>query len=121
MVVWYCVQARQRAAEKWKDEDETTRELLLCAVSTMLKVECCDSATHTMDEIDLAGFWMYKSLAGLDCTLPGFVLHNLINIFFTQCTPNKGYKPVTLYVGLNEGLYIFTSLPVSDPVRRISG
>lgn len=71
MVVWYCVQARQRAAEKWKDEDETTRELLLCAVSTMLKVECCASATHTMDEIDLAGFWMYKSLAGLDCTLPG--------------------------------------------------
>ncbi|XP_070772619.1 peroxisomal N(1)-acetyl-spermine/spermidine oxidase-like [Enoplosus armatus] len=64
-------EARHRAAERWKDKDKTTRELLLCAVSTMLKAECCASATHTMDEIDLAGFNMYKSLAGLDCTFPG--------------------------------------------------
>ncbi|GAA6213838.1 peroxisomal N(1)-acetyl-spermine/spermidine oxidase-like isoform X1 [Lates japonicus] len=75
-------EARQRAAERWKDKDETTRELLQCAISTMLKVECCANATHTMDEIDLAGFCMYKSLAGLDCTFPsGFegLIENLMS------------------------------------------
>uniref|UniRef100_A0A3B4YAR9 Polyamine oxidase n=1 Tax=Seriola lalandi dorsalis TaxID=1841481 RepID=A0A3B4YAR9_SERLL len=63
-------EARQRAAERWRDKEEATRELLLCAISTMLKVECCSSATHSMDEIDLGGFCMYKSLSGLDCTFP---------------------------------------------------
>lgn len=64
-------EARRRAAESWKDKDETTRRLLLCAISATLKGECCSSATHTMDDIDLVGFCMYKSLSGLDCTLPG--------------------------------------------------
>ncbi|XP_018539713.1 peroxisomal N(1)-acetyl-spermine/spermidine oxidase isoform X2 [Lates calcarifer] len=75
-------EARQRAAERWKDKDETTRQLLQCAISTMLKVECCANATHTMDKIDLAGFCMYKSLAGLDCTFPsGFegLIENLMS------------------------------------------
>lgn len=68
-----CVQARQRAAKRWKGKDEATRKLLMCAVSTMLKVECCSSATHSMDELDLAGFSMYEDLKGLDCTFPKFV------------------------------------------------
>lgn len=68
------VQAQQRAAKKWKDRDKKTRELLLCAISTMLKEECCSSAAHSMDEIDLVGFSMYKGLPGLDCTLKGYVL-----------------------------------------------
>ncbi|KAM4590788.1 peroxisomal N(1)-acetyl-spermine/spermidine oxidase-like [Odontesthes bonariensis] len=63
--------AQQRAAKRWKDKDEATRQLLLCAISTMLKVECCASATHTMDDIDVVGFTMYKHLSGLDCTFPG--------------------------------------------------
>lgn len=39
----------------------------------MLKVECCSSATHSMDELDLVGFSMYEDLKGLDCTFPEFV------------------------------------------------
>ncbi|KAM9345431.1 peroxisomal N(1)-acetyl-spermine/spermidine oxidase-like [Symphorus nematophorus] len=64
-------EAQQRAAERWKDKDESTRQLILCAISARLKDECCNSATHTMDEIDVVGFNMFKSLIGLDCTLPG--------------------------------------------------
>ncbi|XP_062257223.1 peroxisomal N(1)-acetyl-spermine/spermidine oxidase-like isoform X2 [Platichthys flesus] len=60
----------QRAAERWKDKDETTRELLMCAISTLLKLECCDSAAHSMDDLDLAGFTLFKNLDGLDCTIP---------------------------------------------------
>uniref|UniRef100_A0AAZ1XSS2 Amine oxidase domain-containing protein n=1 Tax=Oreochromis aureus TaxID=47969 RepID=A0AAZ1XSS2_OREAU len=64
-----------KTAGRWKDEDETTRQLLLSAFSTMLKFECCGSATHSMDDIDLAGFSMFESLRGVDCTLPRFVHH----------------------------------------------
>ncbi|XP_020498583.2 peroxisomal N(1)-acetyl-spermine/spermidine oxidase [Labrus bergylta] len=64
-------EAHKRAAERWRDKDITTQEQLLCAVSAMLKGECCASATHTMENIDLMGFCMYKSLPGLDCTFPG--------------------------------------------------
>ncbi|XP_070696756.1 peroxisomal N(1)-acetyl-spermine/spermidine oxidase-like [Pempheris klunzingeri] len=64
-------ETRRRAAERWKDEDKSTRQLLLCAVSALLKAECFASAAHTMDDIDMAGFCMYKGLTGLDCTIPG--------------------------------------------------
>lgn len=73
----HFVQAQNQAAGRWKDEDETTRQLLLSAFSTMLKFECCGTATHSMDDIDLAGFSMYKSLRGVDCTLPRFVHHRM--------------------------------------------
>ncbi|XP_037637478.1 peroxisomal N(1)-acetyl-spermine/spermidine oxidase [Sebastes umbrosus] len=63
--------ARRRAAASWTDKDKSTRELLLSAISAMLKFECCANGTPTMDEIDLAGFNVYKSLPGLDCTFPG--------------------------------------------------
>ncbi|KAM3606323.1 uncharacterized protein V6R79_014247 [Siganus canaliculatus] len=63
-------EAQKRAEVKWKDKDQTTRELLLCAMSTMLKNECCASAAHTMDDIDLVGYSMYKDLSGVDCTIP---------------------------------------------------
>uniref|UniRef100_A0A3B5B7B5 Peroxisomal N(1)-acetyl-spermine/spermidine oxidase-like n=1 Tax=Stegastes partitus TaxID=144197 RepID=A0A3B5B7B5_9TELE len=63
-------QAQKKTAKKWKKKDETTRQLLLSAISTMLKFECCASATPSMDEIDLAGFSMHKGLKGVDCTLP---------------------------------------------------
>ncbi|XP_042372914.1 peroxisomal N(1)-acetyl-spermine/spermidine oxidase-like, partial [Plectropomus leopardus] len=75
-------EARQRAAERWADKDKSTRDLLLCAISAMLKFECCSSATATMDEVDMAGYNTYKALAGLDCTLPsGFegVINNLMS------------------------------------------
>ncbi|KAG7511777.1 peroxisomal N(1)-acetyl-spermine/spermidine oxidase-like [Solea senegalensis] len=78
--VWYFVQALRRAGERWKDK--TTRELLLCAISTLLKKECCEQGTHTMDDVDLAGFTMFKYLPGLDCTLPsGFegLIENLMS------------------------------------------
>ncbi|XP_039994333.1 peroxisomal N(1)-acetyl-spermine/spermidine oxidase [Xiphias gladius] len=58
-----------RAAEKWKDIDANTRSLQLCAISSMLKVECCVNGTHSLDEVGLGG--LYKTLPGLDCTFPG--------------------------------------------------
>ncbi|XP_049926879.1 peroxisomal N(1)-acetyl-spermine/spermidine oxidase-like [Epinephelus moara] len=64
-------EARQRAAEKWKDVDAATSSLRLCMISTMLKVECCVNGTHSMDEVGLGAFGLYKTLPGLDCTFPG--------------------------------------------------
>lgn len=69
------MQALRRAAERWKEKDKTTRDLLLCGVSATLKAESCANAAHTLDEMDLPGFSMYKGLSHLDCTIPGFVLH----------------------------------------------
>ncbi|XP_047191102.1 peroxisomal N(1)-acetyl-spermine/spermidine oxidase-like isoform X3 [Scophthalmus maximus] len=63
-------EAPKQAAERWKDKNKTTRELLLCAISTMLKVECCDGATNSMGDVDLVGYAAFKNLIGLDCTLP---------------------------------------------------
>ncbi|CAJ1067564.1 peroxisomal N(1)-acetyl-spermine/spermidine oxidase-like [Xyrichtys novacula] len=64
-------EAHKRATERWREKDKNTQEQLLCAISAMLKGECCSSATHTMENIDLVGFCMYKNLSGLDCTFPG--------------------------------------------------
>ncbi|KAM7408800.1 hypothetical protein PAMA_002496 [Pampus argenteus] len=64
-------EVQQRAADKWKDIDATTRSLQLCAISTMLKVECCINGAHSMDEVGLGAYGLYKSLPGLDCTFPG--------------------------------------------------
>ncbi|XP_029305563.1 peroxisomal N(1)-acetyl-spermine/spermidine oxidase [Cottoperca gobio] len=64
-------EVQQRAAEKWKDIDATTRSLRLCAISNMLKVECCVNGTHSMDQVGLGAFGLYKTLPGLDCTFPG--------------------------------------------------
>lgn len=74
------MQAQLKTAERWNEKAKSTRELLTCAISAMLKVECCASATHTMDEIDPAGFCMYKGLSGLDCTFPRFVLQHFKHI-----------------------------------------
>ncbi|KAL7383755.1 hypothetical protein ABVT39_016943 [Epinephelus coioides] len=77
-------EVRQRAAERWANKDESTRKLLLCAISAMLKEECCASAAPTMDEIDLAGYNIYKALTGLDCTFPGGyegLIQNLMSEF----------------------------------------
>nr|XP_019953413.1 PREDICTED: peroxisomal N(1)-acetyl-spermine/spermidine oxidase-like [Paralichthys olivaceus]XP_019953420.1 PREDICTED: peroxisomal N(1)-acetyl-spermine/spermidine oxidase-like [Paralichthys olivaceus] len=60
----------QRAAERWKDRDETTRELLMSAISTLMKLECCDSAAHSMGDLDVVGFNLFKNLTGVDCTIP---------------------------------------------------
>uniref|UniRef100_UPI003AAB3A54 peroxisomal N(1)-acetyl-spermine/spermidine oxidase n=1 Tax=Centroberyx gerrardi TaxID=166262 RepID=UPI003AAB3A54 len=64
-------QAPLRAAERWKDEDASTRALRLCLITNMLKVECCVNGTPTMDQLGLGAFGMYKCLPGLDCTFPG--------------------------------------------------
>lgn len=69
-------QVQQRAAEKWKDVDATTRSLRLCVISNMLKVECCVNGTHSLDDIGLGAYGLYKTLPGLDCTFPGFVLQH---------------------------------------------
>ncbi len=67
-------QVQERAAEKWKDVDANTRSLRLCVISNMLKVECSVNGTHSMDEVGLGAYGLYKTLPGLDCTFPGFVL-----------------------------------------------
>ncbi|XP_068579357.1 peroxisomal N(1)-acetyl-spermine/spermidine oxidase-like [Cebidichthys violaceus] len=74
---WACVgdfirsEVQQRAAEKWKDIDATTRSLRLCMISNMLKLECCINGAHSMDEVGLGAYGLYKTLPGLDCTFPG--------------------------------------------------
>lgn len=72
------VQGRRRAAERCKEKDATTRQLLLCAFNALLKDECSSNAAHTLDEIDVVGFGIYKNLRGLDCTIRGLVLHYYI-------------------------------------------
>ncbi|XP_015233100.1 PREDICTED: peroxisomal N(1)-acetyl-spermine/spermidine oxidase [Cyprinodon variegatus] len=64
-------EVRQRAAERWKDLDSATRSLQLCAISSMLKRECCINGAHSLDEVGLGAFGQYKILPGLDCTFPG--------------------------------------------------
>lgn len=66
------MQFRRRTAKKWKNKDKHTRQVLLGAINAMLKEECCSSATHTMEDLDLVGFSMYQSIKGVDCTFPRF-------------------------------------------------
>lgn len=70
------VQTRRRAAERWAEGERIPRKLLLCGVSALLKMECFTNAAHTLDELDLPGFCIYKGLKGLDCELPEFVFHS---------------------------------------------
>lgn len=84
------VQTRRRAAVRWTKGEKTPCTLLLCGVSALLKMECFTNAAHTLDELDLPGFNIYKGLKGLDCELPGFVFHSLTfhpnsKICFDQC------------------------------------
>ncbi|CAG09386.1 unnamed protein product [Tetraodon nigroviridis] len=64
-------QVQQRVEEKWKDIDEPAKSLLLCTISTLLKLESGINGAHSMDEVGLGAFGQYKSLPGLDCTFPG--------------------------------------------------
>ncbi|XP_029962463.1 peroxisomal N(1)-acetyl-spermine/spermidine oxidase [Salarias fasciatus] len=64
-------EVQRRAAEKWKDSDATSRCLHLSVISNLLKVECCVNGAHSMDEVGLGAFGLYKTLPGLDCTFPG--------------------------------------------------
>ncbi|XP_043111822.1 peroxisomal N(1)-acetyl-spermine/spermidine oxidase-like [Puntigrus tetrazona] len=48
-----------------------SRQRLNVMINTLLKLECCVSGTHTMDDVGLGAFGMYKTLPGLDCTFPG--------------------------------------------------
>ncbi|XP_035387560.1 LOW QUALITY PROTEIN: peroxisomal N(1)-acetyl-spermine/spermidine oxidase [Electrophorus electricus] len=57
------------AREEWK-VDQGTMELRLALLTTLLKIECSVSGTHTMNDVGLGAFGMYKSLPGLDCTFP---------------------------------------------------
>ncbi|XP_038592758.1 peroxisomal N(1)-acetyl-spermine/spermidine oxidase-like isoform X2 [Micropterus salmoides] len=74
---WPCLgdfirsEVQKRAADKWKDIDATSRSLQLCVISNMMKVECCVNGSHSMDEMGLGAFGLYKTLPGLDCTFPG--------------------------------------------------
>nr|XP_019953400.1 PREDICTED: peroxisomal N(1)-acetyl-spermine/spermidine oxidase [Paralichthys olivaceus] len=64
-------EVQQRSEEKWKDIDANTRSLQLCMISNMLKVECCVNGAHSLDEVGLGAFGLYKTLPGLDCIFPG--------------------------------------------------
>lgn len=62
-------EALRISSEEWKEDE--VRKLRQAMFSTMMKLECGISGTHTMDDVDLEAFGMYKSLPGLDCTFPG--------------------------------------------------
>uniref|UniRef100_A0A7N8YDH2 Polyamine oxidase n=1 Tax=Mastacembelus armatus TaxID=205130 RepID=A0A7N8YDH2_9TELE len=64
-------EVQQRVAEKWKATDAAARSLRMCMMSTVLKRECCYNGTHSLDEVGLGAFGLYKTLPGLDCTFPG--------------------------------------------------
>ncbi|XP_019953400.2 peroxisomal N(1)-acetyl-spermine/spermidine oxidase [Paralichthys olivaceus] len=64
-------EVQQRSEEKWKDIGANTRSLQLCMISNMLKVECCVNGAHSLDEVGLGAFGLYKTLPGLDCIFPG--------------------------------------------------
>ncbi|XP_061766254.1 peroxisomal N(1)-acetyl-spermine/spermidine oxidase [Nerophis ophidion] len=61
----------RRAADKWKITDAATISLLRCMISTILKGECSVNGTHSMDDLGLGAYGLYKTPLGLDCTLPG--------------------------------------------------
>nr|XP_054606042.1 peroxisomal N(1)-acetyl-spermine/spermidine oxidase [Nothobranchius furzeri] len=80
-------EVRRRAAKRWNEKDKNTRKLLLGAIDTMLKEECCASATHSMDTLDLVGFSMYENIEGVDCTFPrGF--EGLISSLMSELPPD---------------------------------
>lgn len=79
-LVW--LQMHQRAAEKWKDIDAAKKSLQMCAISNMLKIECCVNGTHSLDDVGLGAWGLYKTLPGLDCTFPGLVLQIYSDILF---------------------------------------
>ncbi|XP_037127620.1 peroxisomal N(1)-acetyl-spermine/spermidine oxidase [Syngnathus acus] len=58
----------QRSAEKW--EADKAGSLQRCMFSTMMKVECCVSGTHSLDDLGLGANGLYKTTLGLDCTFP---------------------------------------------------
>ncbi|XP_076141647.1 peroxisomal N(1)-acetyl-spermine/spermidine oxidase [Alosa pseudoharengus] len=58
------------AEEEWRGEEAGTRDLRMALATTLLKVECCVSGTHSMDEVGLGAFGLYQTLPGLDCTFP---------------------------------------------------
>ncbi|KAG7236345.1 hypothetical protein INR49_001042, partial [Caranx melampygus] len=64
-------EVQQRASELWKNMDANTRSLQLCTITTLLKAECCVNGVHSLDEVGLGAFGIYKTLPGLDCTFPG--------------------------------------------------
>ncbi|XP_024153406.1 peroxisomal N(1)-acetyl-spermine/spermidine oxidase isoform X2 [Oryzias melastigma] len=79
-------EARRRAEKMWKKEDKATKKLLFCALSALLKFECCGSAVHTMDDLDLNGFSTYESIPGVDCMFPsGF--EGLISSLMSELPP----------------------------------
>ncbi|CAJ1067563.1 Hypothetical predicted protein [Xyrichtys novacula] len=61
---------QKQAAEEWKDVDAKTRSLRLGMINNMLKQQCCINGTHSMDEVGLGAYGLYKTLPGLDCTFP---------------------------------------------------
>ncbi|KAM6956340.1 peroxisomal N(1)-acetyl-spermine/spermidine oxidase [Aplochiton taeniatus] len=63
-------EVQKRAVKQWQDEEASSRALRLSLVSTLLKVECCVNGTHSMDEVGLGAYGLYKTLPGLDCTFP---------------------------------------------------
>ena len=63
-----CVQARLRAEQQWQALAPRTRARRMCLISNLLKVECSVNGSHSMDQVSLAAFGLYKTLPGLDCT-----------------------------------------------------
>jgi len=62
-------EAERLAQEEWK-EDQGNTAIRMAMINTLLKLECCVSGTHTMDDVGLGAFGTYKTLPGLDCIFP---------------------------------------------------
>lgn len=81
---YFLMQVQKQAAEEWKDVDAKTRSLRLCVISHLLKQQCCINGTHSLDEVGLGAFGLYKTLPGLDCTFPRYILY-FCQIVYQYC------------------------------------
>ncbi|XP_053306604.1 peroxisomal N(1)-acetyl-spermine/spermidine oxidase-like [Spea bombifrons] len=69
---------QRQTAQKMREWDSVTAGTALALLSSLLKSECSNSGTHSMDYVALCSFGEYTVLPGLDCTFPrGF--ESLIN------------------------------------------
>ncbi|XP_053306603.1 peroxisomal N(1)-acetyl-spermine/spermidine oxidase-like [Spea bombifrons] len=62
---------QREIALRAKEWDSGAAGTTLALLSGLLKLECCISGTHSMDDVALCPFGEYTVLPGLDCTFPG--------------------------------------------------
>uniref|UniRef100_A0A8C0HEE1 Spermine oxidase n=1 Tax=Chelonoidis abingdonii TaxID=106734 RepID=A0A8C0HEE1_CHEAB len=78
------------------DDSETTRRLKLAMIQQYLKVESCESSSHSMDEVSLSEFGEWTEIPGAHHVIPcGFIkiveilAHSIPESIIQLCKPVK--------------------------------